>query len=408
MTQIELAEGLITPSMVSQIESDRARPSYKVLAEIAARLEVPLEQLLKGVNLDLEYSSKYKLALGMVRANEFGTAIPLLESLVEYAPFKIPKGNVLLELARCQLEVGNVTEAESNLNQLANHEQSAAMLPQVLLLLGKAAELKSELPIALFLTKRALEEVLKAEQLDADLHVKFLMQLAALLGKVGKAGEAVRYYEQALQLDHGSREERAKTYLRLAEMFDRQKKYEQAEDYASKAAVLLEEQSNEKIRQELQHRSIMLLRGSGDWKSAVQQLLSLAQRCEREADRAGAGKVYADIALICREHQSFDEARTYAEQARKALPDTDPAMGKVHRVLADVSFYKHDDRKGQTHLDDAVKIFEQHGMAAELEEAVLVMCRHLSSKGDFQEAFRKLENYHQYLLQALGHRGIVL
>ncbi|ASS76748.1 hypothetical protein CIG75_18590 [Tumebacillus algifaecis] len=69
LTQIELAKGLCTPSMVSQIESDRARPSYKILVALAARLEVPLEYLVKEVNFELENSSKYKMALQQKRGD---------------------------------------------------------------------------------------------------------------------------------------------------------------------------------------------------------------------------------------------------------------------------------------------------------------------------------------------------
>ncbi|WP_198299614.1 helix-turn-helix domain-containing protein [Tumebacillus avium] len=408
LTQIELARGFITPSMVSQIESDRARPSYKVLVEIASRLDVSLEQLMNGVNFDLEYTSKYKLAIGMVRAKEFGAAIPLLEGLLEAATPKVSKENLLMELARCQLELGNVEEAESKLNQVMDTDQGTTLLPLVLLYLGKVAQVKSEIPIALFHTKRALNEVQKAQAIEADLHVKILMQLALLLEKVGKAAEAAKYYEQALKLDHCSSEERAKTYLRLAEVYDRQKKYEQAEEYATKAAILLGEQSNQKMRQDLQHRSIMLRRGSGDWKESVQSLLSIAEKYEQNADSVVAGKMYADIAQICRENKAFDEALSYAEKARMSLLDTDPVMGKVHRVLADVFFHKHDDLKGQKHLDNAIKIYEQQGMTAELEEVMLASCRLLNNKGDFQEAYRKLEHYHQHLIQELGQRGIVL
>ncbi|ARU63689.1 hypothetical protein CBW65_23695 [Tumebacillus avium] len=57
MTQIELAKGICTPSMISQIESDRARPSYKMLVGLANRLEVPMEHLLKEVDLEMEYTS---------------------------------------------------------------------------------------------------------------------------------------------------------------------------------------------------------------------------------------------------------------------------------------------------------------------------------------------------------------
>jgi transcriptional regulator with XRE-family HTH domain len=61
ITQIELAKGLCTPSMVSQIESDKVRPSYRILFAIAERLGVPLEHLLKDVDLALEHTRKSRL-----------------------------------------------------------------------------------------------------------------------------------------------------------------------------------------------------------------------------------------------------------------------------------------------------------------------------------------------------------
>ncbi|KEO83266.1 HNH endonuclease [Tumebacillus flagellatus] len=46
LTQSDLAAGLITPSMVSQIEHDKANSSYKVLEAIATKLEVSIEYFL--------------------------------------------------------------------------------------------------------------------------------------------------------------------------------------------------------------------------------------------------------------------------------------------------------------------------------------------------------------------------
>ena len=82
LTQIDLAAGLCTPSMISQIESDRARPSYKMLFAISERLDVPLERLLVDVELNLEVVSTYKMARAMVLAKEYQAAMPLLEELI--------------------------------------------------------------------------------------------------------------------------------------------------------------------------------------------------------------------------------------------------------------------------------------------------------------------------------------
>ncbi|TCP55808.1 DNA-binding XRE family transcriptional regulator [Tumebacillus sp. BK434] len=113
ITQIDLAQGLCTPSMISQIESDRARPSYKILYGIADRLSVPLEQLLQDVDLNLEHISFYKMALCMVQAGEYHAAIPLLESIPEVKAASIPSAKLKLELAKCYVQTGELDRASS-------------------------------------------------------------------------------------------------------------------------------------------------------------------------------------------------------------------------------------------------------------------------------------------------------
>ncbi|WP_172844474.1 helix-turn-helix domain-containing protein [Tumebacillus algifaecis] len=410
-TQIELASGICTPSLISQIESDRARPSYKTLVAIANRLEVPLEQLLKEVNLDLEYSSKYKLAMSMVRAKEFQTAMPLLHDLLEHTQHRIPQENLQIEFARCHIALGNLLEAEKVLNQLyqiCNTGRNNHLLAEVMLALGQVALLKNEYPISLFHTSRAWDEVQRVEDLDADFQAKILMQFATLHERMGKGSEAVEYYEQALLLNRCNGEERGKTYIRLAELYDRQKKYEQAEEYAMKAKVLLEEQANRQQCHAMQHRLVMLQRASSDWKMSVQKLLSIADQYERDGDKSKAGDIMADIAMICLEHNELDEAWAYAEKARMALSDTDPIIGKVHRVLSFVYFHHNDELKGEKHLTNAIKIFEQHGKMAELDEVNRQMCQYLDRKGEHQKAYERMVRFQQNLIEQLDQRGIVL
>ncbi|ARU62108.1 hypothetical protein CBW65_14700 [Tumebacillus avium] len=411
LTQIELARGLITPSMVSQIESDRARPSYKVLEAIAVRLEIRLEDLIKGGNFDLESSSRYKMAISMIRAQEFQAALPLLNALLENDQHRIPKEKLLLELTQCHVELGNVLEAETVLHQLyqlSNTERNDHLHVEVLLQLGKVAELKNEYPIALFHTSRAWDELQKDGEVEADFQAKILMQLATLHERVGKVAEAAEYYEKALLLNPYNGEDRGMTFLRLAEVYDRQKKFEQAGEYAIKATVLLEEQVSKGQRREMEHRLIMLQRKKSGWKVSVQKLLNLAEQHEQIGDKSKAGKVFADIAFICSENGEIDESWAYAEKARMSLSDTSPTMGQVHRVLSFVYFHRGDEEKGKKHLDNAVKIYKRHGKFAELEEVTLHMCRYLNEKGEHREAFERMELFHTYMTGQLEQRGIVL
>jgi HTH-type transcriptional regulator, quorum sensing regulator NprR len=54
LTQSDLAMGIVTPSMISQLESGKAHPSHKVLFKLAAKLDVSVDTFLKDIDLDLE------------------------------------------------------------------------------------------------------------------------------------------------------------------------------------------------------------------------------------------------------------------------------------------------------------------------------------------------------------------
>ncbi|MGZ4159403.1 MAG: helix-turn-helix domain-containing protein, partial [Neobacillus sp.] len=83
LTQTDLARGIVSASMICQIEGNRAHPSHKVLFQLAAKLDVSLESLLKDVDLDLEHLSQYKMAIGFIKFGKYSSAIPLLENLLD-------------------------------------------------------------------------------------------------------------------------------------------------------------------------------------------------------------------------------------------------------------------------------------------------------------------------------------
>ncbi len=411
MTQIELAKGLCTPSMISQIESDRARPSYKILHALAERLGVPLEHLLKDVNLDLEYTSKHKLVIGLVRSKEYRSAIPLLQELLQNPHHRISNSDLHLELACCHLEIGNTEDAITHLDvvfEQATVRQDHDLLATCFFQLGRAYQQKRENAIAMFHTKRALDEVYKATAIDPVLHAKILIQLASIYEQSGKVAEAINFYDQALLLNQGKLEERGLTFLRLAEAHQRQGDYSKADEFASKAMTLLEEQSHVDQQQEWKHRLLLLKSKQGDWKRCTADLLQIAEQYERTSQQEKAGVVIADIAMIQLENDSLDESCIFAEKAKMLLSHHHPAMGIVHRVLAAVSFARQDATKGQKHLDNSFAILEQHGKLAELEEITMFMCHHLSDTGNDEEAFLRFKQFYRFMRKSLDERGIAL
>lgn len=50
LTQADLGGDLVTPSMISQIEADRSKPSYSLLSEIASRLGMPIDYFMNSID----------------------------------------------------------------------------------------------------------------------------------------------------------------------------------------------------------------------------------------------------------------------------------------------------------------------------------------------------------------------
>ena len=111
-TQTELARGICTASLVSQCESDRAKPSYKTLAQFADRLEVSLEQLISGIEMNLKFTSTQKMARAMVVSKDYTAAIPLLRELIDAPNGIISRKEVLLDLAEAYLYTSDLEQAE--------------------------------------------------------------------------------------------------------------------------------------------------------------------------------------------------------------------------------------------------------------------------------------------------------
>ncbi|MGZ4106420.1 MAG: helix-turn-helix domain-containing protein, partial [Tumebacillaceae bacterium] len=118
MTQTQLAEGLVSASAISQIESDKINPSYKLLCKIAERLEVPLDFFLSEEEEYLEHSTSHKLAKTFLMAKEYQQALPILEKLHDASA--VSNTELMLDLATCYIQLNNFVPAQDLLEQVLN------------------------------------------------------------------------------------------------------------------------------------------------------------------------------------------------------------------------------------------------------------------------------------------------
>ncbi|MGZ4133988.1 MAG: helix-turn-helix domain-containing protein, partial [Tumebacillaceae bacterium] len=111
LTQQELGTGIVTISMISQIESDKAYPSHKVLQQIAARLETPIEYFVADMQTQIEQSSTYKLAKAYLASENFELAVPLFRELINNPAPHLPVYEVQFDLADAFLASSEIDKA---------------------------------------------------------------------------------------------------------------------------------------------------------------------------------------------------------------------------------------------------------------------------------------------------------
>lgn len=129
-TQTELGADLVTPSMISQIESDKTRPSYHLLVAIANRLSLPLEYFMSDHDDQYTASAYIQLARCYVLFGNPRAAIDTLQATpmpnppgLNYYQYQLVLAEALAHDRQFSAAVGILEE----LRELAMRNQDAAL-----------------------------------------------------------------------------------------------------------------------------------------------------------------------------------------------------------------------------------------------------------------------------------------
>lgn len=122
LTQSELADGIVTPSMISLIESDRANPSEKVLRAITEKLGVSLEELAVKESSDWEDQSVILIAHTLLLSNQVEATEAMLRSYIPESDRYGRFHDVLL--AECRFRQGDYAGALQLLEELEEKWQN--------------------------------------------------------------------------------------------------------------------------------------------------------------------------------------------------------------------------------------------------------------------------------------------
>lgn len=416
-TQIELSKGLCTPSMISQIESDRARPSYKVLMGLAKKLDLPLDKLLQDIDLDMELHAAFKMAKAMMKLHEYGGAKVMLLDLIERQRHSIETADLRYDLGTCHLALGELDEAVEQfgaVRELATLHDRKELLAKALMSIAVTYRRKRNFQIAVHYAERAKEEFAKVLSPDSTIKGWMLVETAALYKDQGMMDEVLKNYEELSSMSDNwlTEEGRGKVFYDLAEAYHAKGDYARAEDYASKAVALLEQTDATNSVIEIHKNMSLLFSPASDWEDTVQDLENFATHFERFKDTERASKTYCEIANLYLEQGSgapaLEKAQAFADKARAHIDDTNPINGDVQRVLAFICFKRGEKDQGVMYLKRAISIYKQYEQLSKLNEVAQHYSNYLSDQGMKDAALEECLKHIQFLVETLNKRGIVL
>ncbi|WP_269767971.1 helix-turn-helix domain-containing protein [Tumebacillus avium] len=384
LSQRELADGLVTKSMISQIETDRIQPSADLLKRIAAKLRVTPQQLMPAKHEDQERLACYKQAQAFLSLGHYAEALPLLQECMEAPHPAWPERMLACQTAFCQQQLGAYEEARKLYDKalrLAICEEDAVAALRIYMRLGEVAQGLGHLELAVIEWQRAMRELERhpAPEDEPMLPLDVCLYLAGGLRTLGAVEEALQVYRRAEQLLEEVPEQtkrRADVLQGIGLVLELMEQYGEAEDCLSAAETLFH--STKDRRPALQTRIARgrLLGKTGRYQDAV----SLLTECVQEADsvpgtellvqvygelgqvyrqmgdreqgvamlqaglkvpcecRIERGRICLALAGLYREADRFGDALAAAEQAMELLQGTKEELLAVYRLLTE--FYK--------------------------------------------------------------------
>lgn len=203
LTQQQLAEGLVTASMVSQVEGDRAMPSPILLEELAKRLGVDMDYFANSLVEKADEMANYRTARQFINEGQYREAVNLLESLSWPLGAAFKPEVIYHEMAKCYTrlkEFDQATKMYECLIQLGYERNDLAIVVHGYYNAGTTLRRLGQTRVSTLYFARAREVLLQNQDLYMPIALKIDLHLARIYLLDGRFEDARDIYEETLRL----------------------------------------------------------------------------------------------------------------------------------------------------------------------------------------------------------------
>jgi HTH-type transcriptional regulator, quorum sensing regulator NprR len=411
ITQTELAEGLVTPSMISQIESDKANPSFKLLEGISRKLDVPIDEFLLDMQQDLEEDTRHKLAKSLMESKEYAKAVRVLEGLVNGASDHVDV--IKLELAEAYVNTKQFDRAikllESMLEEVAlDKDRSKAVM--LLQKLGWAKLFEHDHVLAKHYLGQAIKELGKANDFPVEEKGLLYHRFALALTFLGEVTEALEFYRRAIEAFQGTSSLHmlglgnmglANTYYRLG-------RYKEAADTTRTAITMFRSVNDKTMEVQAKLNYAIFQYELLNYEESLSLLHECAEELKQLGEMEAVGNVFGEVGNVHYRLEQYQEAEKWYFRAMELLPSQSANRAFVYKSVAIMYEKLQNYERALEYMLSSVEMFENFGLLGETSKCYSHIVSIYQSRGELSKASDYMQKMTSSMEEGLRARGLYL
>lgn len=371
-TQHELAQGIVTSSMICQIENGKAFPSYSVLQSLAERMNKPIEFFVSNTDATKRQRSSYTLAKALMASESYEKAYSLLKTLQENQ--NNDPGEFQMTFSECCQRLGKFEEASAPLDLLLSQAQQDGNIEQqitILQRLGDIAEQSAQYQLALYHWHKAYD-LLSRDDVETSVRSRLLTAMGNTYYKLGYLEESLHYLQEAYDSRESfmSLEEVGQMYLHLSLTYRDSNDYKQAAHFSEQAYIIFKSVTNLKLATDVKRSLGVLLGKQGQTEQALEILNECLELYQRDLDSYNQGVTELEMAVLLQVAGDLEVAMKLLQSALAKLGDNELELARTHYLLADLYRQSSDLPTAIQHLNHSLHLYQKQGQSLGLIEAM--------------------------------------
>ena len=396
LTLAQVAGLKVSRTAIHLIETGRCRPSLDTLEQIARQTRKPVEFFLLSpdgapelieTRKDLDELERLTATRDFEQVIEVGRAHLAKQSGEEAAALiRFYLGQAYCRLVRPIEAVDHLRLARAAFEQVGDEWMAVEALDWEASALGLMED-----PQALAAAGEALARCRNLDPKPPQTEARILVHLANMHVVAHSWGQAVSYYEAAVEASKGVKDllQLAKMHHGLGTAYQRMGLPAKARHQFDKALALYSIESDLSATYRLENDLGDLLLHEGQLDSAEQHLRSaLAGSASLQIDRRGRGYILANLGEVSLRRGDLDQARQHLVAALACGNEVGEhvVLANSHALLGQVAFRQGDREDAGEHFNSAIRILEALDMPDRLRDCHIACAEFLYDQGDVGSA----------------------